>query len=196
MKTLRVIAAVVLVTAGALVAAASARIIDTSGAVQQIAPPPSVEFQQLESDTTIFAFDEQQCVNTVAPLLVDITAPGTYDDRSDLTPGVIPAGMRVRSHFLHADPVGQGNRIELEGSIKTNQVVIGIAVLSSSLDGSDSLGAPGTTYPTLAFARGLELDRQNDFVVLDAKSRRVTVHVDADDHADQVRVITRCHPLR
>lgn len=191
----RVLLTAVVVGAGVLVATAGARVIGTSGAAQKIKPPPSVEFHQLESDTTIFAFNEQQCINVPADTAVDITVPGTYDDNSDLTPGVIPAGMKVRSHFVHADPVGTGNRVELEGSITLSHDVIGIAIRSANLDASDVDGAIGTAYPTGAPGRGLELDRQADFVVLDGGLRDVTIHTDADDHVDQIRVFTRCHPL-
>lgn len=66
----------------------------------KIAPPPSVDFGALESDTTMYAFDEQQNVTLAQALEVDITAPGTYDDSSDLTPGTIPGGTGVSSHFV------------------------------------------------------------------------------------------------
>src|ERR671930_188291 len=88
-------------------AGSSATITGTSGQVQLIAAPPSVKFGALQSDTTMYAFDEQQRVVLAAPLDVDITVPGTYDENSDLTPGAIPAGTLVSSHFVHADKVGK-----------------------------------------------------------------------------------------
>lgn len=182
-----------LVAAAALAATASATIVSTSGQVTLISPPPSVDIGALQSNTTMFAFDEQQCVRTSVDLPVDITVPGVYDDSGDLTPGVIPAGTLVSSHFVNADKVGiQPPPIELEGSITTNADILGIAITHHSLDATDVLGAPGTIYPTGKFGRGLNLDDQNDFVVEQVDKRTVVVHSQVRIHTDQVRVITRC----
>jgi hypothetical protein len=141
----------------------------------------------------MFAFNEQQCVRTTADLPVDITIPGTYDDSSDLTPGVIPAGTLVSSHFVNADKVGiQPPAIQLEGSIVTDADILGIAILQHTLNVTDVLGAPGTIYPTGEFGRGLNLDDQNDFVIEQIDRRTVVVHSQVRIHTDQVRVITRC----
>jgi hypothetical protein len=79
-------------------------------------------------------------------LPMDITVPGTYDDSSDLTPGVIPAGALVSSHFVNADKVGiQHPPIQLEGSIVTDADILGIAIVQHSLNVTDVLGAPGTS---------------------------------------------------
>jgi len=182
-----------LLAALALAAAAGATIVSTSGQMTLIPPPPSVDIGALQSNTTMYAFNERQCVRTTADLHVDITVPGTYDDSSDFTPGVIPAGTLVSSHFVNADKVGiQPPRVELEGSIVTNADILGIAVLQRSLDASDVLGAPGTIYPTGKFGRGMNVDDQNDFVIEQIDKRTVVVHSDVLIHTDQVRVITRC----
>ena len=179
--------------AAALAAGAGATIVSTSGQMTLIPAPPSVDLGALQSNTTMFAFDEQQCVRTTRDLPVDITVPGTYDDSIDLTPGVIPAGTLVSSHFVDADKIGIGAPpIQLEGSIVTSADILGIAILAHSLDVTDVLGAPGTIYPTGKFGRGLNLDDQNDFVVEQIDKRTVVVHSQVRLHADQVRVITRC----
>jgi hypothetical protein len=181
------------VTAGALSSVVWAAILSTTGQMTKIAPPPSVEFHQLESNTTQFAFDERQCVTLARNLKVNITTPGTYDDFSDLTPGIIPAGTKVSSHFVHADKVGTGPpRIELEGTLTTDAPVLGIIIKQGQLNKSDFLGATGTVYPTGDFGRALQLDGQNEFVILDPNLQSVTVHTDNQFHADQVRVITEC----
>ncbi len=182
-----------LLTAAALAAGAGATIVSTSGQMALIAPPPSVDFGALQSDTTMYAFNEQQCVRTTADLPVDITIPGTYDDSSDLTPGVVPAGTLVSSHFVNSDKIGtQPPRVELEGSIVTDADILGIAISQHALNETDVLGAPGTIYPTGKFGRGLNLDDQNDFVIEQIDKRTVVVHSDVRIHSDQVRVITRC----
>ena len=179
--------------AAALSTVVWAAITSTTGQMTQIGPPPSVEFDQLESDTTQFAFDERQCVILGSRLRVNITAPGTYDDNIDLTPGFIPAGTTVNSHFVHADKIGSKSpRVELEGTLTTDTPILGIIIKQAALDASDFLGAIGTVYPTGVFGRAMRLDGQNDFVILDPGLQSVTVHTDTEVHADQVRVITEC----
>lgn len=174
-----------------LAGTASATIIATSGQMVKIAPPPSVLFGALQSDTTMFAFDEQQNVTLSQPLSLDITSPGTYDDSADLTPGTIPAGTAVSSHFVNADKVGtQVPRVALDGTITTDKDIIGIAILAKALNDSDYLGAPGTLYPTGEFGRGLNLDTQDDFVIEQIDKRTVQIHSDVRIHSDQVRIIT------
>lgn len=191
-----VVLAVVATLAAVAVGSGSAAIIATGGAVQQIAPPPSVDFGALESDTTIFAFEERQCVTLTSDLAVDITTTGTFDEESDLTPGVIPAGTRVSTAFLHADPVGTDPPpILLEGSVTKSTDILGLIVLSRTLDASDSLGAPGTIYPTGRFGRGLELTaEQADQITLSADRRTVELRVQTRLHVDQVRIIEACPP--
>jgi hypothetical protein len=186
-------AGIAVTAAAALSSVVWASIASTSGQMTLIAPPPSVEFHQLESNTTQFAFNERQCVLLVADLKVSITTPGTYDDSIDLAPGTIAAGTTVSSHFVHADKVGRAlPKIELEGSIRTDAPILGIILRRAHLDASDFLGAIGTVYPTGDSGRALNLDEQNDFLILNADLRTVTVHTEIQVHADQVRVITEC----
>jgi hypothetical protein len=181
-----------LVSAGALAAVAGATIVSTSGQVTLIAAPPSVLIKDLVSDTTMFAFNEQQCVAAPTNILVDITGPGTYDDVSKLTPGVIPAGTLVSSHYVHADKVGNDPPpLNLEGSITTDTDILGIAIRKDALDSSDVLGNPGTLYPTGRSYRRLQLG-QGDFVIDEVNNRTVVVHSNVELHTDDVRVITRC----
>src|SRR3954447_17915839 len=123
---------------------ANASIVATGGATVLISPPPSVNFNQLESDTQQFAFDEQQHVTLATGLPVDITVPGTYDDEADLTPGTIPAGTVVNSQFVHCDNATQKVHQQIEGFVQTDTDILGIAVLAPALDATDVLGAPGT----------------------------------------------------
>jgi hypothetical protein len=170
----------------------SAEIVSTTGQITKIAPPPSVRFHQLESNTTMFAFDEQQDVRLASNLKVDISAPGTYDDFSDLTPSTIPAGTVVSSHFVHADRVGRTTAgVTFDGTITTDTEIIGIIVTAPTLSASDFLGAPGTLYPTGVPARGLNFNQQSDYVIEQVNRRTVTIHVETHGHVDQIRVITR-----
>jgi hypothetical protein len=188
------VAGIALLVAAALSTAVWASIASVAGQMSLIAAPPSVEFNELESDTTQFAFSERQCVTLGSPLKVNISVPGTYDELIDLTPAAIPAGTKVSSHFVQADKIGLGlPRIELEGTLTTDAPVLGIIVRQGALDGSDFLGAIGTVYPTFQFGRSLALNaNQNDFVVLSADLHTVTLHTDNAAHSDHMRVISEC----
>jgi hypothetical protein len=180
-------------TAAGLSTGVWASITSVAGQMTLIAPPPSVELHEVESDTTQFAFNERQCVLLGTPLKVNISTPGTFDDETDLTPASIPAGTMVSSHFVHADKVGKtGPRAELEGTLTTNADILGVIIKRPALDASDFLGAIGTVYPTGLAGRQLNLRKQNDFVIVHATLRSVTVHTDNLLHSDQVRVITEC----
>src|SRR5690349_11954064 len=182
--------AVGLVAALVPAGAANASIVAVGGQTVLISPPPSVNFNQLQSDTQQFAFNEQQHVTLSSSLPVDITVPGTYDDDADLTPGSIAAGTVVNSQFVHCDNATQGVHQQIEGFIQTDTDILGIAVLAPALDATDVLGAPGTQYPTGREQRRLNLDGQNDFVIEKIDARTVIVHCDTVSHVDQVRVIT------
>lgn len=172
---------------------AEAVIVATGGDAVKIAPPPSLF--SLESDTTIFAFDEQQQVTLTTSVAVDISAPGTYDDSGDLTPATIPAGTCVSSHFLHADrATEQGPPTLFNGTVVVDADILGIAILGTSLNATDVLGAPGTGYPKVA-QRQMNLD-EGDQVIEMADLRTVEVQMAIIAHADQVRIITECPPER
>ena len=181
-----------LLTAGA----AAAAIVGVSGAVVQIAPPLSVQFDQLQSNTQGFAFDEQQCVVLLQNANVNITEPGTYgNDPSSYTPGVIPIGTKVSSHLMHFDPVSDGgDHLVYQGSITTDQDILGIVVFGTTLSETDFLGAPGTLYPTGQPERGFEpfVPEQSDIIIEQIDVRTVTVDFRTKKHVDQVRVITEC----
>jgi hypothetical protein len=195
MKRPVVLVALILTALLTVATAASAAIISTSGQVVQIPPPPSV-MGDLESNDHMFAFDEQQNVTLASALAVDITTAGVYDDQADLTPGTIPAGTVVNSHFVHADKVGEGGGgVNLEGTVTFDTDIVGIALVGATLDASDFLGAPGTVYPTGKEQRQIALDSK-DFVIWQVDNRTVVVHSNVNAHVDQVRIITEVEVQR
>ena len=165
----------------------------TSGAATKIAPPPSVLFGAMESDTSMFTFDEQQNVVLQADLAVDITEPGTYNDTNLPPGGVVPKGTVVSSQFVFADKVGTGNpTAHFDGTIVTDAPILGIAVRRRALDGSDFLGAPGTLYPTGDPGRQLNF-QEKDFIIEQIDRKTVVIHSNVKPRADQVRIITAGH---
>src|SRR5215469_1617189 len=78
---------------------ANAVISGTLGQITEIAPPASAA-AGLGSNTTMWAWNEQQNVTLASPIKVDITSIGAYTQESQLLTGVnIPAGTVVDSHY-------------------------------------------------------------------------------------------------
>jgi len=179
-----------LVVVVALLVATSARseIVSTGGNAVQIAPPASVDFDVLQSNTAIRAFNEQQAATLAAPLAVNISAPGIYDDPSDLTPATIPAGTVISSHLIHFDIFFEGAAVESSGTVTFRDRILGVIVGDADVDASDFLGAAGTTYPAAGVQfRGAELD-ENDLIEVGCDF--VRVELESFQFLDHVRVIT------
>lgn len=168
-----------------------ATIVGVSGQITLIGSPASVMIDALESNTTMFAFDEQQCVALAAPLKVNISVPGFYGDGSIKTPALIAAGTKVSSHYVTADRASSVAKIELEGTLTFDANILGLITANGSLGNSDVLGAPGTVYPTGLAGRELQWGG-GDWVDLDPALKSVTIHVINSRHTDQMRVITEC----
>jgi hypothetical protein len=152
-----------------------------------------VKFDVFQSNTQARVFDERQDVVLAANLPVNVTAPGIYNQVADLTPGSIPAGTVVRSHFIHTDKVGtKAPYVTFNGTVTVDQDILGLSVLGPSLSAGDGpLGAPGTLYPTGQNERKLELraDGSEDLVEW-VDARTVRFHLETAAHADQIRIIT------
>jgi hypothetical protein len=157
---------------------ATAAIVAFVPAVLQIAPPPDVRLNQLQSDTRIFAFNERQCFPLPAKVYTD--------------EGSISAGTWVSCHLLHSDPVNPP--ILLSGAVRFSAPILGVISSSALLDASDGVcGWPVTTYPAPgaeAF-RGLEPLQPNDQYAVVAPTD-LQVRMDVPAYSDQIRVITEC----
>jgi hypothetical protein len=184
--------------------AAHAGIINTTGAVQFVAsPPPDVSSNQWESNTIIRAFDEVQSLQLPQDVAVDITVPGTSPNSTsvNLSPGVIPAGTVVSSYALHYDVIGTratDNALEAIGSVSFSDPILGIEVLSATLNGTNgTLGLASLTYSN-GPDHGLELTPggggTSDVITLSADDRTVTVDLLNASSADDVRIITAASP--
>jgi hypothetical protein len=187
---MRPLATIVAASAFALAAGTSHAIIVASGGSSAvIAPPASTALGALESNTDAWAFNEVQSFTLTAPLAVDATTPGTYNSNASLTPGVIPAGTIVNSHYIYSDPVG-GTESVYEGFVRFSQPIIGIIVFRAGLNGSDAiLGASGTTYADNA-ARGLELSANADRFVITLSQFEVRYNFRTSGATDDIRVLT------
>jgi hypothetical protein len=185
-----------------------ADIISTSPGVTVLASPPaSTQFNQLQSNTSIFAFRERENETLFIPIPVDATDPGSYDTFADLAPAILPAGTTVNSYLLHADP-----NIPLQPFIgipylnrsvtfDLSERIVGIMVDMFTLRAGDPfLGAPGTAYPPFPIFSGLELDLVDGPIVISPDRRTLTVNFSVGTGldlggVDQVRVITAVNPV-
>jgi hypothetical protein len=142
--------------------------------------PTDVTLNQTESDVQIIAFDENQCVL--------VTGNGLETDQ-----GIIPAGTKVSSHFVHMDPVNGGP--VLDGKVRFDTDIIAVISSSALLDDSDvPYGLSTVLYPAPGVEpyRGLEAFQANDRYQIIQAGRAIHVQMDVPSYSDQLRVITCC----
>jgi hypothetical protein len=183
-KTCTLCAAAIAACAGTF---AHAAITAGGGATTIIAAPPSAVLGASESNTQTWAFNEVSNFTLTAALPVNATTPGTYTSNGALTPGVIPAGTPISSHYLYSDPVG-GSLSVYEGFVEFDQPILGVIVLRADLNSSDFLGAPGTLYADNT-ARGMELSQAERFVIT-ISGARVNYRFETSSATDDIRIIT------
>jgi hypothetical protein len=160
-----------------------------TGAIQIIAPPASVKPNALQNDLLINTFAEHRDLTLASAVHVDNTAAGTFQHDSSLVPGTIAMGTEVDSYFFHSDTTKSST--VYEASVTFTTPILGVIVLSHSLDATDAaLGFSGTVYPTGDSGRGLELSPNQDFFTISPDHLTITLHFDTHNNVDQIRVLT------
>ncbi|MCD6303714.1 MAG: prepilin-type N-terminal cleavage/methylation domain-containing protein [Planctomycetes bacterium] len=161
-----------------------------SDTIKFIDPPPSAVFNTLEDNKKIFMFRERQGYALPSPVKVDIYKPGQYDNHYDRESTVIPAGTVVDCYFLHYDSVGS-HRAQTSGFVTMAEKVLGLIVLTKSLDKTDKvLGYPGTVYSTGQRSRGFEQNQER--VTFEPDERTLTIrNFYITFPGEEVRIITR-----
>ena len=193
---------------------AQALISGTTGAVNDFFNPPpngtSLLEGNSESNEFIRAFDEKQGLSGFEPFrvdVIDISNGNLIDSTSSLSPGMIMSGA-INTHLLHFDPIQEllGSPLTLTGQISFAEDIVGIAVLSDSLDDSDIFGLDTVIYPTGEIdqtpngprnRRGLgfgEVDEDFTEFVSIVDSNTLAVEFTALKSIDQIRVITSLNP--
>ena len=171
---------------------ASADSVSATGAMTVIAAPSSVVQGSLESNTAQFLFQEQSGLTLGSSLAVDITTAGTFTSMASLTPGFIAAGTVVDSYLVHAEAVNVGAASYM-GSVTFNSAILGVIVLSQSLDQTDAiLGRAGTLYPVAGAepSRGLELGSALPFDTISVSGQTITLTDAVNGAQDEIRIIT------
>lgn len=165
---------------------ARAGIFGTVGATQ-ISPPPSVQGNVLESNSTMYVFVERSGIALPAETQVDISQPSTFHELSDLTPASVPAGTLLDSYYVHFDPVGTTTSRTLTAAVTFDQPVLGIQARTATLVPSiPDLGSPSTLYDTVG---GPGADYGQDYVTLASDLRTVGMTFTANSGQDEIRVL-------
>jgi hypothetical protein len=169
---------------------ASAAVLAAKGDIQSLSDSPaSVVLDVSESDDWVAFFREQRNYELPADLDVDIVDPGRVNGDLPLSPGIIPAGTRVDSYFLHCDPETSKDR--WKGTVTFDREILGIVVRTARLiDTNDELGALGTSYET----RSVLEYQAEDVVELHSDRHSVSIDWFSTIGVDQIRVITRGTP--
>jgi hypothetical protein len=175
-------------------------VISTTGTLNLSPMPGDLRLGAYESNSAIQVIAEQSNVQLKSALAVDISVPSSVPSSAslNLTPGVIPAGTHVASTLLHFDPVGvPAQPTALSGSVTFSTPILGIEILTSSLNSSDSqLGLSSTFYPVTETDRGLELavGQQGfntfDGITFSPDDRTVSVLLSTQVSLDEIRIIT------
>jgi hypothetical protein len=176
--------------AGALAVALSpmalGAVVNTTGAVVQIAPPPSVMPNVNEDNDHIWLFTEKVGYTLTSPLAVNVTAPGFYNNYTGLL-STLPAGLRVDVYYMRFDP---GPTTTKNGSVTFDTPILGIIVHRSELHNSNYLGVSGTAYPGITHSSLIGLENSQDKITLSPDLKTLTVDWRASSPGDRIRIIT------
>jgi len=167
-----------------------------SGHISPIARPPSVAVDRIQSDDTVFFFQEASNVVLAQDLSVDITRAGTYggipgtgpfgEDVSQGGPGVIQAGTEVHSYYLHYDTETSGPRNG--GSITFENGILGVITSTSALKTADAI------FQQLLSTQGVTLDpdaTNADLFTLSEDGHTISFNfLNGGSNVDQIRIIT------
>ena len=170
---------------------ASASIISVGGDMTTLSPAPTdAQRNQLQSDTQLFAFEEQQNLKLGVDIEID-----TVQDDGVVVPGVISAGTVINIHLIHADP--ETARGDVSGTIAFDGKILGFFFRTSSLRGTDQLlGLAGTTYESSLNTRGaggypgVKPEGSRDTVTfIGPNSASISFHT-LSSSMDEIRIIT------
>ena len=187
----------------AVTRSARAGVVDTTGNILFVTPPPNVVLTTFEDNLNVRLFREQTGLVLPISITLDVTKPGKVDAFSDLTRAKLAQGTHVDSYLLHADPLGFGIPIRVfEGSVTFNQPILGAMMTYESLTASDALlGSATTNYIPPETFRGFEgpgfretgpvvsdsLEISADFLTLKFSFR-------TESRMDQIRIVTVPNP--
>lgn len=155
----------------------------SSGIEVLSSPPADVAEGALESSDTLRVFLESQ-FTVSGGFDVDHAAAGFVNSEGALIPEQIADGQRVKSYYIHFDPISNVAASH-SGTITFTAEILGVLVLESSVNDTDgSLGAGGTFYDVDG-----ALELMPDSFEIAANRRTITVNATASSSRDRMRVL-------
>jgi len=181
-----------------------ASIAGVSGNVQLIPSPSSVILGALQSDTTIFGFNEVQNYTLTSDLFINGNGAGLHVGTGNTATGFIASGTKINSHLFHVDSVST-DFTRFVGTVFFDRNILGVIFETNELNLSDALlGAPGTHYSTTEAEsdfRGFEGDGSAickglfDCATISENLREISLDLGTTTQIDQIRVITSPVPV-
>jgi len=169
---------------------ATAGISFTTGDALETAPPIDIAPNNTTDNDNFIVFQEQSAVASPVAIPLDQVVGGLTDQNSDLVSGMVDAGIEFNSFYIHVDSDGSSTQ-EFLGSIRFTNAILGVIVTSGGLNSTDILlGNPGTSYPTNASLRGLELFGNQDAFTISDDRRTFTYDGRVSTAIDGIRIIT------
>lgn len=179
---------------------AQASITGVTGDVQLIAAPASVSLGALQSDTTIFAFNEAQAYTLTSDLFINGSGAGLHLGTGNAATEFIASGTMLNSYLFHVEPVNPEIK-RFTGTVSFDSNILGIIFETNELNLSDAmLGATGTSYSSGNF-RGFEGSGSGpclglyDCATISANLREITLELGTGSQLDQIRIITSPVPV-
>lgn len=121
-------------------------------------PPPSVLPGQFTNNSFIIMFEERTGLILTKPLALDATTQNiTYTSKTQLTPGLVPAGTKINSYYVHADVTDAKVKFPTQFiSFSQEEVILGLIVQTTTIEQTSPIvGAPNTKYDTNQLSIGL-----------------------------------------
>lgn len=153
-------------------------------------PPGSVRQGELVSTDHLVVFEESTAV-LEQPLIASINLPAS----ATATRVTIPAGRRVVSYFLHYEPKEKG---QVSATLQFPGRVLGVIAGVKKLRLSNGLlGLETTDYipETRDIDHGIDARTADTFAIGGPRGDLLTIHLEADNYADQARVLVELPSL-
>jgi hypothetical protein len=160
-----------------------------------LAAPPASAVPGADASPLYQVFNENSGTLASSVTLDYNGTPGSYNGLSAFTPTTLAAGTAFGTTMVQLDPEIAGVVHSGIATITFSTAILGIALRGTSLDSTDPLGHPGTTYPTgyspaAPDTRGIDF-RTNDRFTVSADGKTLTVALTANFKGfDELRVFT------
>jgi hypothetical protein len=85
--------------------------VDAQGEIDVIEPPGFVQYHTTECNEHMRLFRERSGHALQADVELDVGRAGEFKSKQQLTKGIVPAGKRVDSYFVHLDKFGKDKNL-------------------------------------------------------------------------------------